>query len=375
MSMHHLPITVAGAGVAGLAVARALSLRGAEVDICERRGEIGEVGAGLQVSPNGLRVIDGLGLGDALRDVSLRADAVILRDGASGREVLRLDLTGDAGGYYFIHRARLIEVLARGAFDANVEFEMGTPAEPGEHAGFAIGADGWRSRFRTAINGEETPFFTGQVAWRALIPDAGSPPVAEVFMGPGRHLVSYPLAGGLRNIVAVEERGVWAEAGWNQRDDPSAVRAAFAGFGGPVPEWLAALEEVYLWGLFRHEVAETWYNDHSVILGDAAHPTLPFLAQGANMALEDAWVLAALITQMPWADAMATYQAARHDRVTRIIEAANANARNYHLGGLTKFTAHTALRAIGALSPDAARRRFDWLYDYDATAEFPMTKG
>ncbi|MEO0702126.1 MAG: FAD-dependent monooxygenase [Pseudomonadota bacterium] len=372
MNIHDHPITIVGAGVAGLAVARALSLRGAEVDICERRGEIGEVGAGLQVSPNGLRVIDGLGLGEALRDVAVQAEAVILRDGASGRQVLRLDLSRTGGETYFVHRARLIEVLARGAFDANVEFEMGTPVEPGERAAFVIGADGWRSRFRAAINGEETPFFTGQVAWRALIPDAGSPPVADVFMGPGRHLVSYPLAGGLRNIVAVEERGVWAEAGWNHRDDPGAVRAAFAGFGGPVPDWLAALDDVYLWGLFRHEVADTWFDEKAAILGDAAHPTLPFLAQGANMALEDAWVMAALLGQMPRAEALALYQAARRPRVSRVIEAANANARNYHLSGLTKFAAHTGLRIAGRVAPDAALRRFDWLYGYDATTEFPM---
>ncbi|MEL6644624.1 MAG: FAD-dependent monooxygenase [Pseudomonadota bacterium] len=371
MTLLDLPVTVVGAGVAGLAVARALGLRGAEVNLCERRGEIGEVGAGIQLSPNGMRVIDALGLGDQLRAVALRSEGVILRDGRTGREVLHLDLTGAPGDYYFVHRARLIEVLARGAFDTDVEFEMGTPLEPGESAGVVVAADGWRSRFRTALNGDETPFFTGQVAWRALIPDAGSEPVAEVFMGPGRHLVSYPLANGLRNIVAVEERGIWADAGWNHRDDPAAVRAAFAEFGGPVPEWLAQIDEVYLWGLFRHEVAARWHDDKNVILGDAAHPTLPFLAQGANMALEDAWVLAAHMDGPSPAEAFAAYQAARQDRVTRAIEAANANARNYHLEGLSQMAAHTALRAVNALAPERALRRFDWLYGYDAPAAYP----
>ncbi|MEO0655444.1 MAG: FAD-dependent monooxygenase [Pseudomonadota bacterium] len=371
MTLANQSISVAGAGIAGLTVGRALALRGAQVRICERRGDIGEVGAGLQISPNGVRVMDALGLGDALRDVSIRAEAVVLRDGHSGREVLHLDLAGVPGDYLFVHRARLIEVLARGAFDSGVDFAMGTPLTPDEAEGFVVAADGWRSRFREELNPGETPFFTGQVAWRALIPDSGSVPVADVFMGPGRHLVSYPLANGLRNIVAVEERDAWADAGWNHRDDPATVRKAFADFGGPVPGWLAQLDEVYLWGLFRHEVAARWHAFETAIIGDAAHPTLPFLAQGANLALEDAWVLAAQLDALPQREALAAYQTARKERVTRAIEAANANAQNYHLAGLPRFLGHAGLRAVNALSPDLARRRFDWLYGYDAPSVFP----
>ena len=108
-------------------------------------------------------------------------------------------------------------------------------------------------------------------------------------MGPGRHIVSYPLRGGsLVNLVMVHERSLWAGEGWSHRDDPAHVRAAFAGFGGLAHVLLNALSEVYLWGLFRHPVAECWFQDRSVLIGDAAHPMLPFLAQGANMALEDA---------------------------------------------------------------------------------------
>lgn len=189
-------------------------------------------------------------------------------------------------------------------------------------------------------------------------------------MGPGRHLVSYPLRGGrLRNIVAVEERHRWAEESWSATDDPLALRLAFEGFSGPVPGWLEQVEAVNLWGLFRHPVAARWHGHGAAILGDAAHPTLPFLAQGANMALEDAWVLAAMLAAQDSAEAaFAAYQLARRDRVTRIVAAANANARNYHLKGPMRLAGHLALRLSGRLAPGLALSRFDWLYDFDVTA-------
>ena len=370
MSLTDRKIDVAGGGVAGLAVARALAQRGAKVRLVERAPEITEVGAGIQISPNGMRVMDALGLGDALRAVSRPGKSVALRDGHTGRRIVRLDLEKAKGDFFFVHRARLIEVLAKGASDAGVEIVLGQELLPeASDADLILGADGWRSQFRAAMNPHETPFFTGQVAWRAMIPDDGYPE-ANVFMGPGRHLVSYPLAGGLRNIVAVEEREVWAEEGWFNRDDPGTVRTAFAEFGGPVPGWLAHLDEVHLWGLFRYPVAPKWHDGAKIaILGDAAHPTLPFLAQGANMALEDAWVLADCLEAMPQATALARCQELRQARTTRIVDAASANARNYHLRGITRLVAHTVLRFGGTMAPNAPLKRFSWLYDYDATQQ------
>lgn len=365
-------VTVAGAGIAGLAVARALALRGAAVTVFEQAPEIGEVGAGLQVSPNGLAVLDALGLGGALRAVAVEGRAVRLLD-RRGRGVLTMDLARSrgAGRFLFVHRARLIEVLAQGARDAGVRVETGrrvTPTDLGE--GLYIGADGLHSGTRAALNGQAEPVFTGQVAWRALIACAEDPPEAQVFMGPGRHLVSYPLGRGMRNIVAVEERRAWAAEGWHHRDDPAALRAAFDGFGGPVPEWLAAVETVHLWGLFRHTGAGRWHDGKgTAILGDAAHPTLPFLAQGANMALEDAWVLAACLEALPAGQALARYQALRRNRVRRAVDAASANARNYHLRGPAAGVAHAGLRALGAVAPGAMLRRFDWLYGHDVTRQ------
>jgi salicylate hydroxylase len=362
-------VTVIGGGIAGLAVARAAALRGAEVTLHEQAPEIGEVGAGLQISPNGLRVIDALGLGQALRGVAVKARAIRLRD-CRGGDVLRLDLAAHApeDDYLLVHRARLIEVLEAGAREAGVAIRTGSQLGP-EAEGLVMGADGLHSAVRAALNGSARPFFTGQVAWRAVIPDPGATPEVQVFMGPRRHLVSYPLARGLRNIVAVEERAEWAEEGWNHADDPDNLRRAFAEFAPEVRGWLAQVRHVHLWGLFRHPVAARWHDDRRAILGDAAHPTLPFLAQGANMALEDAWVLADRLDRLPQADALVSYQQTRRDRVSRVIAAASANARNYHLANpLLRAAAHAALRLGGALAPAAALRRFDWIYGHDATS-------
>jgi len=379
-------VTVIGAGVAGLAVARAMALRGARVTVLEQAAEIGEVGAGLQIAPNGGRVLAALGLGSELEAASMASRAVVLRGHRRGRAVLRMELAG-RGRFALIHRADLIALLEAGARDAGVTIETGARVASvwlGRHgtvleladgtrraAALTIGADGVHSRARAALLGDAAPSFTGQVAWRATIPaPAGTPVEAQVFMGPGRHLVAYPLrAGRLLNLVAVEERGAWAEEGWRHAGDPVALRRAFAGFGGPVPGWLAAVETAMLWGLFRHPVAARWHAPGLALLGDAAHPTLPFLAQGACMALEDAWVLAEALDGHTTAEAaLAAYQAAREGRVRRIVDAATANARNYHLRGPVRVVAHAAMRASGAAGGRAALGRFDWLYGFDPTA-------
>ncbi|NBE08809.1 FAD-dependent monooxygenase [Paragemmobacter ruber] len=392
MSLIGRPVTVLGAGVAGLAVARALALRGAAVTVLEQADAIREVGAGLQVSPNGAAVLAALGLGPQLAAASLRAQAVVLRDGRDGAAVLRMDLAGlrPGQGWHFIHRADLIALLRAGAEEAGVTLRLLQRAEAvdlsgdrprlrmaqsGEvETGLLIGADGLHSPVRVALNGRVAPFFTHQVAWRAVVPnDPGDPVEAEVHMGPGRHLVSYPLRGGAwRNIVAVEERGRWVEEGWSLRDDPMELRLAFSRFGPRVRGWLERVEDVWLWGLFRHPVVADWGRalpqGAVAILGDAAHPTLPFLAQGANMALEDAWVLAAALAGHDGdAAALAAYRQARAARCARIVAAADANARNYHLRGMARVVGHTALHVAGRVAPGLALRRFDWLYGHDVT--------
>ena len=396
MAMNGKSITVLGAGVAGLAIARALALQGAQVTVLEQADAIRDIGAGLQISPNGAAVLGALGLGDALRQRSMRAQAVELRDGLDGSLVTRLDVARlrPDQGYHFLHRADLISLLLEGAKDAGVELRLLQKIESVDLSGDSpvvqtaqgvtiaadvlIGADGLHSPTRYALNGKVAPFFTRQVAWRTLIPcEPGAESVAEVHMGPGRHLVSYPLRGGtLRNIVAVEERNRWVDEGWSIRDDAMELRLAFQSFGPRVRQWLDQVEDVWLWGLFRHNVAENWYRclpkGAVAILGDAAHPTLPFLAQGASMGLEDAWVLADCLTKaaatgQSMETALGAYQAMRSPRCTKIVDAANRNARSYHLSGPIRDIAHLGLRLGGKVAPQFAMSRFDWLYGHDVT--------
>lgn len=380
-------IAILGAGVAGLAVARALAFRGAKVTVYERAEAITEVGAGLQLSPNGVAVLTALGLDAA--SVAMRSNGVMLLDGYTGRTVLHMDLKRykPDSAFLLMHRADLIDLLAQAARDAGVEikllhsvervtetdtsvvldFENGTQAT---HA-VVIGADGLKSRLRTVLNGDVDPFFTGQTAWRATVPAlGGEEPVAMVHMAHGKHVVCYPLRdGSLINIVAVEERGDWTEEGWFHRGDPAELTDHFSGFGGGIPSLLARVTEVSRWGLFRHPVAQHWHGTRTALIGDAAHPTLPFLAQGANLALEDAWVLADCLADLPLESALPAYQLLRRARAERVIEAANGNARNYHLKGPKRAIAHAVLRAGGAVAPRAVIDKFSWVYDHDVTTQ------
>jgi len=395
MQLSGQPVTIIGAGVSGLAVALAFARHGAEVTVLEQADAIRDVGAGLQISPNGAAVLRALGLMPAVEAASVRATAVNLIDGPTGNGVARLDLTrlGLDQGYHFLHRADLIGLLADAAKTAGVALRLVSRVTGVSLAGprpevsladgsrieaaLLIGADGLHSPTRAALNGAAKPFFTGQVAWRALIPaEPGILPEVEVHMGPGRHLVSYPLRGGsLRNIVAVEERVRWAEESWTLRDDAIDLQLAFEGFSPRVRGWLAQIEDPWLWGLFRHPVAATWGKALSeggvVILGDAAHPMLPFLAQGAAMALEDAWVLVETLARHDdLTAAIAAYTALRKPRTARVVATANRNARAYHLSGAARAVGQTGLGLVGRFAPGLLLSRYDWLYRHDVTAAF-----
>ncbi len=377
------PITVIGGGIGGLAVALACAQRGASVTVLEQAAEISEVGAGLQISPNGWVVLEALGVADRIAENAPRATAVRLRDFRRGAEVFAMKLSGP---FHLTHRADLIDALHGACIEAGVTIRLGiqvtevavedtettltlADGSPETH-GLTLAADGINSAARRVLNPKSRAFFTGQVAWRATLPGADLPPEAHVFMGPGRHLVRYPLRGGaLTNIVAVEERDSWAAEGWHHADDPKNLRAAFTDFCPEIRDFLADVEAPNLWGLYRHSVASNWHSGALALLGDAAHPTLPFLAQGANLALEDAYTLARFLgDEADTSTALASYQAARKPRAFKVIEAANDNATNYHLRpGPFRFAAHSALRLASRYAPHVVANRYRWIHTYDVT--------
>lgn len=389
MTLKHLNITIVGAGIGGLSAALILQRKGAQVTVLEQAEAVSEVGAGLQVSPNGVAVLKALDLGDALAWASQRARAVVLRSYQQGREVVRLDLEQYAQDlrFYFVHRADLIRILVDSARDAGVQVRLlqkvqsvGYAPKPVVHLAngaqcggdLVIGADGLHSKTRGALNETGQPMFTGQVAWRAIVPNhANLPAEAQVFMGPGQHLVAYPLRdGSVVNLVAVQERRAWAEEGWHTADDPENMRRAFSRFGGEAHQLLSQVRDCALWGLFRHPVAPHWHRGAVAILGDAAHPTLPFMAQGGNLALEDAWVLAHALeaSRHDIPAALAAYQDRRRARAVKVVDAASRNAWKYHLRAPLSWPAHQILKLGGHFAPQRMVEQFDWIYRHDVTA-------
>lgn len=382
MSIKNTDVTVLGGGIAGLAAATALAQRGAVVTVLEQATELGEVGAGLQIGPNGVAVLEALGLKDSAAAVANVPEAVELRDMATGREVARLPMGRAAEQrwgrpYWQFHRADLLNVLADSARASGVDIRLGhkvaTIADI--NASVIIAADGVRSNIRAEVFGGQSAKFTGQVAWRGIIPAENLPAgavknAATVYMAAGRHLVTYPMRGGsVINFVAVEERDEWADEGWNIPDTPENLRRAFSGGGREVQTILSAVEKTFLWGLFNHPYLSHWTKDNVALVGDACHPMLPFLAQGAVMALEDAWVLARELDQAEdVASGLLAYERICKPRATRVQKAAASNATAYHLqNGPARLVAHTGLKTLSRLAPSTLLGRFDWLYGKDVT--------
>ncbi|MBK0326798.1 FAD-dependent monooxygenase [Rhodobacteraceae bacterium F11138] len=373
-------IQVIGAGIGGVAAAIALAQRGARVRILEQAEAVTEVGAGLQISANGMVVLRALGVVDPEPAGATRSQGTEIRDFASGRLVMHMPAP-QAGPTWYFHRADLLGLLLERARALGVEIELGqavagygadgagcvlTMADGTQRRqAVVVAADGGRSVARAWVDGAGQAQFSHQVAWRALVPgQPGALSRAVLTMGPGQHVVTYPLRGGaLTNIVAVEERGDWTAEGWRQQGDPAELRTRFGAFGGAVGDVLRRVETAHIWALYLRPVARSWSRDGVVLLGDAAHPTLPFMAQGACLALEDAWVLADRLAAQGMGG-LQSYEAIRRPRAAAVVNAAAGNARKFHLRGAARWAAQTALRLGGArLAP-----RYDWIYGHDVTA-------
>jgi len=393
-----MKVLIVGAGIGGLAAALSLHQAGFEVCIFERASEVGEVGAGIQISPNGARVLHALGLASALDAVAFRPAAVELRLHKSGFMVSRRPF-GDqiaaryGAPYYHIHRGDLhgllrravqsrcgdvialgheVESVAQSAAGVAAHFRGGGVA----HGDVLIGCDGIHSKVKESLLGPEKPTFTGNVAWRGVVP-AGQlkgvdvRPVVTSWMAPRSHAVTYFLRRGeLVNFVGVTERSDWTSESWVERGAKRDLIADFAGWHPTVRAIAEAIDQPYRWAIFAREPLPKWCEGRVALLGDACHPMLPFLAQGAVMAIEDGAVLAACLAAgtSEVAAALRRYEQLRLPRTARVQAGARAQGAMFNLSGPV-----ARLRTFGAMSfdsrfnPRKVAARSDWLMSYDAS--------
>lgn len=388
---------IVGGGVGGLATAIALAQRGRDVTVLEQAPALTEIGAGLQISPNGWRVLEALGVIPLIRDTLFEPEQIEMRMGVSGRQVFRLQMRGYAeqrwrAPYIHMHRADLVDALAaRLRTLAPDAIQTGAAvtgyAQDGDQVvltleggstmtgDIAVGADGLHSVLRTQMLGPDAPRYTGNVAWRAVVPieDLGehAPPAgACIWAGDRRHAVTTRLrAGTLANFVGMVETPEPAPEGWRVVGQKGDALAAFAGWNPVVTTLIDRAETLNLWALFDRGQLPRWHEGRVVLLGDAAHPMLPSMAQGAVQALEDAWVLAALLDagDDPQA-AFSRFFDLRIARTARVQKGSAANARLFHRGSVLGRAAIYGPMALGArILPNLIHARQDWVYGYDVT--------
>ena len=386
-------VIVAGAGIGGLTASLALARQGFRVIVLEKAERLQEAGAGLQLSPNASRVLIDLGLKSRLAR-AVTPEAVCLMSAANGGEIARLPLDGKDAPYWVIHRADLQaalrdEIESRSDIDLRLgcQFEDVSPHAKGltviqrsgptrqqELAAALIGADGIWSAVRHHLLPEAQPRFSGLIAWRGTL-DATQLPReytsrrVQLWMGPGAHLVAYPISGARQiNVVAVVP-GQWNRPGWSEPGDGNEIKSAFVAAGWhAIPRMLvSAVDGWRRWALFTVPGGGQWTDGAVALLGDAAHAMLPFAAQGAAMAIEDAAVLAKCVTERQnegpaaLSAALQRYARLRRPRVIRIQRSARQAGRIYHLAGPLAFARDLVIKAMG---PKRMLSRQNWIYDW-----------
>jgi salicylate hydroxylase len=239
-----------------------------------------------------------------------------------------------------------------------------------------VAADGVRSGLRDRFYDAQMPRFTGKIAWRALVSTNKLPENfskdTRVFMGPNKHIVTYPLRDGkLINLVAVEERDDWTDEGWNHLGNPDDLRRLFSGWCKDVTALLEQVDSPIIWGLFAHPALHSWVKNRIVLLGDSAHPMLPFVAQGACMAIEDAWVLADQLAKTGDVRAACqAYQEIRKPRTTKVQQTALKSGRIYHTANpLKRGALHFGMMLSSIVAPAVLTGHYDWIYNHDVTAD------
>jgi salicylate hydroxylase len=389
-------VIIVGAGISGLTCALALQQRGLRPKVFEQAPLLRELGAGLQLSPNAMSVMTELGLQQALLEKGSLPKGIRSINWRSGNETTRVPFAelDFHSPYVHIHRADLQQVLldaVRANDPDSVLTGQHVEAVVTEQSGMSllirhgdsvsadwvIGADGIRSRCRDyVVCDNAAPRFTGNVAWRGLLrtdslPEGLRPPRwANIWMGPGGHVVMYYLRGGeLINFVAVREQSDWLEESWNA---PASLRDLLHDFADWDPTLFQLLSHAdpkscFRWALFDRDPIDQWYRDRLILIGDAAHPMLPFLAQGAAMGIEDSWVLSELIATGN-GDIGAQFQALREQRCSRVQQLARDNMRLFHHHNAVLRTGRDLVaRGLSAINPSLAAKRVAWIYDWRAT--------
>ncbi|GHA93946.1 monooxygenase [Algimonas arctica] len=399
-----MKILIAGGGIGGLTAALACAHFGHEVLVFEQADALGDVGAGIQIPPNAMKVFRALGIAERIARDAVQPTAIETRMGLSGRTVFSVPLRDDRGEdlaanlwgapYLHIHRADYILALKDALEDhPSITLKFGATVSAidqtdlsvtlslsdGTHyrGDLLIGADGLHSFVRTWMQGPDRPRFTGNIAWRAVVPvellgaDAPSA-TACAWMGPGRHAVTYQLRGGtLANFVGVVEQVEPIAEGWSARGRKADALNDFAGWHPTITKLIAAVPDdaLFRWALYDRDPLSHWTQGRVTLLGDAAHPMLPFLAQGAAMAVEDAWVLAAEITESDdLAAALQIYQATRRPRTSRVQAGSRKNAKTFHKRTpLSQLATYGPMWLAGTVAPSLIRQHLSWLYGADVT--------
>jgi salicylate hydroxylase len=387
-----MKIAIIGGGIGGLSAAMHLLKAGLDVHVYEQSPRIGEIGAGIQISPNASRLLIRLGLKPALDAAGVRPLAVHQRRWDDGRTLQRAPVGPEVEAtfgapYYHFHRGDLAELLGAAVPAKRVHvghklvgleprgekivarFESGASAE----ADLLVGADGIHSRVRHLTFGPEKPRFTGCVAWRGLVPaerikHLGIEVASHNWMGPDGHVVHYWVAGGrLMNVVCVVEHGTWTSESWTDKGDVAEALARYDGWHPIVRGLIEAFPETFIWALHDRAPLPRWSDGRITLLGDACHPMLPMMAQGAAQSIEDGATLAALLMAMPSdvLGALARYETLRKPRATRLQEASAVNRTRFHLPDGPEQQKRDAAMAN---SGDRSIANIGWLYMYDAAA-------
>lgn len=368
-------VTIAGAGIAGLTAALCLEKYSIPARLIEKRASLAAEGAGIQITPNAMRILASLGLSDALRTKGRAAESLTVHAGDTGRKIARMPLGATferehGAPYLVIGRQALLDILHEAAYRRGIEISFGTPYRATEHDGedVLVGADGVWSAVRAGVNGAQAAF-SGRTAFRAMIPATRAPDWAaacdlSIWLGNDAHFVLYPVdRERTLNLVCVV-KSADIENRWSM---PAAARDILPYLEKWHPSLKGLVEECETWlrwPLYAVSPRHSWVSGKKALIGDSAHAMVPFLAQGGAMAIEDAAILAHALHETADAQsALAAYRTARHPRVARVWREAEKNGARYHWSGPAALARNLALSAVGG---KALLARYRWLYGWRA---------